>query len=339
MTVDHQILEHSVTEVDYSLFHVNWVPSSPRFVTCGSSLAGEGFIKTYGLASKGINEVNSCKRKKAIRCGTFESSSLEDRYYVTGDFGGNLSVWDLEDIDSPIEEVNGAHSDMINCITGDRETGNVVTGGRDGQVRIWDRRDLKQCAIKIVGDKCHDVWTVTTKDNQICAGYSNGDIRMFDIRTTDKVTWETNFGAGGATSLYFMPDKRLAGGGAGGGVTVWDLLTRHKTRGYTRTDRKVDSSCVWSVNPSPDDENIIVVTLGSGGVQLLKFNPPGHRVMIGSDGINVGTPGDLRPVANVQCSDRPITSWHWSNDRPGLGIATGLDQKIRVTIVTNITKS
>ena len=61
---------------------------------------------------------------------------------------------------------------------------------------FYDRRDLKQCAIKIVGDKCHDVWTVTTKDNQICAGYSNGDIRMFDIRTTDKVTWETNFGAG-----------------------------------------------------------------------------------------------------------------------------------------------
>ena len=58
-------------------------------------------------------------------------------------------------------------------------------------------------------------------------------------------------------------------------------------------DRKVDSSCVWSVNPSPDDENIIVVTLGSGGVQLLKFNPPGHRVMIGSDGINVGTPGEM----------------------------------------------
>ena len=49
--------------------------------------------------------------------------------------------------------------------------------------------------------------------------------------------------------------------------------------------------------------------------------------------------GDLRPVANVQSSDRPVTSWHWSNDRPGLGIATGLDQKIRVTIVTNITKS
>ena len=163
MTVDHQILEHSVTEVDYTLFHVNWVPSSPRsetfynfsvvivyntgqkrgvklegsqtphflasivckmmamsktwplnlnksnsilcfpvviflyehfvsrFVTCGSSLAGEGFIKTYGLASKGVNEVSSCKRKKAIRCGTFESSSLEDRYYVTGDFGGNIS--------------------------------------------------------------------------------------------------------------------------------------------------------------------------------------------------------------------------------------------------------
>ena len=52
MALDTQILEHSVTETDYTLFHVNWVPSSPRFVTCGSSLTGEGTLKVYSLASK-----------------------------------------------------------------------------------------------------------------------------------------------------------------------------------------------------------------------------------------------------------------------------------------------
>ena len=31
-TSSHEILEHSETEVDYTVFSVNWVPSSPRSV-------------------------------------------------------------------------------------------------------------------------------------------------------------------------------------------------------------------------------------------------------------------------------------------------------------------
>ena len=203
MTVDHEILEHSVTEVDFTLFHSNWVPSSPRFVVCGSSLAGDGLLKVYSLAGKGVSEVSSCKRRKAIRCGTFDSSSLEDRYYVTGDFGGGLAVWDLEEMDQPIEEVGDAHSDMINCVDGDRDNGLVVTGGRDGEVRVWDRRDLRQCVVNMApraGDTRHDTWTVSARDNVICAGYSNGDIKMFDVRAS-AVTWESNFGGGDESQI------------------------------------------------------------------------------------------------------------------------------------------
>ena len=64
---------------------------------------------------------------------------LEDRSYVTGDFGGNLALWDLE---RPVEEVAGAHSEMINCVTG-TEGGRVVTGGRDGEVYILHILQLK----------------------------------------------------------------------------------------------------------------------------------------------------------------------------------------------------
>ena len=48
----HQLLEHSCTSVDYTLFHGSWVPSSPRFVVCGSSMSGEGVIRVYSLSGK-----------------------------------------------------------------------------------------------------------------------------------------------------------------------------------------------------------------------------------------------------------------------------------------------
>ena len=83
---------------------------------CGSTLSGDGVFKIYSLASKviesqerrktsttslfqGVSEVAaSNKRRKALRCGTFHSSSTEERHLVTGDFGGGLAVWDLEEV-------------------------------------------------------------------------------------------------------------------------------------------------------------------------------------------------------------------------------------------------
>merc|ERR1719499_999821 len=99
---------------------------------------------------------------------------------------------------------------------------------------------------------------------------------MFDIRAS-AVTWESNFGGGGVTSLTLLEDKRLAGSGAGGVATVWDLATKHKSLGFTKTDLKVDKSVIWSLSPSPDNENIFMSSLSSGGVHLVRFRPPGHR--------------------------------------------------------------
>ena len=54
---------------------------------------------------------------------------------MTGDFGGNLTVWDLEE-ERAVEEAAGAHRDMVNCVAG--AAGRLVTGGRDGEVRVCD---------------------------------------------------------------------------------------------------------------------------------------------------------------------------------------------------------
>ena len=50
--VESQILEHSATPVDFTVFDVRWVPSSPRMVVCGSSLSGEGTVRMYSLAGQ-----------------------------------------------------------------------------------------------------------------------------------------------------------------------------------------------------------------------------------------------------------------------------------------------
>ena len=73
--------------------------------------------------------------------------------------------------------------------------------------------------------------------------------------------------------------------------------------------------------PKPDNETLLMTSLSSVSVHLVRFRPPGHRVMIGGDGTNVGTPGHMETVASHRASDCLVTSIHWSRD--GLGLRSG----------------
>ena len=63
---------------------------------------------------------------------------------------------------------------------------------------------------------------------------------------------------------------------------------------------KVEKSFIWRLSPSPDDPGIMMAVMGSGAARVVHFRAPGHRVMIGRDGTNVGTPGEMRPVTSTQ---------------------------------------
>lgn len=136
---------------------------------------------------------------------------------------------DLERKDAPLYNVKG-HNGLINSIDGcgglnvGSGAPELVTAGRDGCVRVWDPR-VRDPVVSLEpesSEQARDCWTAcfgmwsivihfvwyyhfmctcpagnayTEEERCICAGYDNGDVKLFDLRT-NKFRWETNVGNG-----------------------------------------------------------------------------------------------------------------------------------------------
>jgi WD40 repeat protein len=124
---------------------------------------------------------------------------------------------DLERLEKPVFSV-AAHTSIVNAMDGVGGGGmgfgapEIVTCGRDGAVRVWDPR-TEEPVVSLEpenGETRRDCWTVafgnSYNDEERCvaAGYDNGDIKLFDLRT-NSIRWETNVG-NGVVSLEF--DRR-----------------------------------------------------------------------------------------------------------------------------------
>lgn len=171
------------------------------------------------------------EKAHGIKCGTFGASSIEERHLSTGDYAGQLNIWyatyvtnaasaadillntlyrrrDLERLDVPAYSTQ-AHSSIVNAIDGCGGLGigggapEIVTGGRDGCVRLWDPR-INEPVLALEpseGQQVRDCWTVAfgnaynDEERCIVAGYDNGDVKLFDLRT-NTLRYETNVGNG-----------------------------------------------------------------------------------------------------------------------------------------------
>lgn len=125
---------------------------------------------------------------------------LEDRHLATGDFQGNVAIWDLERTDAPLWSAK-AHETLVNRIDGCGGLGvgggapELVTCSRDGCVRVWDPR-VSEAVVSLEpaeGATARDCWAVAFgnaySDDERCiaAGYDNGDVKIFDLRTNSCV--------------------------------------------------------------------------------------------------------------------------------------------------------
>lgn len=256
-----QVIEHIHKSIPYTSYDTKWIPCSARFVSMGIHSNSNGAINVYQLDNGILQSHIEFKTSHGVKCGTFAASSLESRNLATGDYAGKLIIYDLERMEMPVFQQK-AHKSIINTIDGcgGLEIGygapEILTGGRDGCVRLWDPRvpDPVLALEPAENETMRDCWAVafgnsfSDEDRCIAAGYDNGDIKLFDLRT-NTMRYETNV-ANGVTCLEFdrkdIEMNKLAVTTLESKFRLFDLRTQHPTEGFTFLSEKAHKATVSS---------------------------------------------------------------------------------------------
>lgn len=347
-----QIITHASLSVPYTVFDVKWVPRSARVVALGQTPRGRGILASYKLTKKGLEEVSSVTKGSGFKCGSFGGSLLEERHLATGDFGGRVCVWDVEHPEVPVYMAAG-HEGIVNALDGvggvvGEGAPELVTGGRDGAVHVWDVRQKGEPVLSFVGEKGgegRDAWAVafgnaySPEERSVAAGYDNGDVKLFDLRTSS-VLWETNVANGVAGLSFDRPDiemNKLHVSTLEGKVRVYDLRTFNQDHGgYAYVQHDGHDATAWRSTPLPQNRDVFMSSYGDGSLSLFSYGYPEKRSEKDPKGNPVGVAGQIRPHASLAASSQPIHCFDWSPDKRGLCVFGSFDQCIRVGLVTKL---
>jgi WD repeat-containing protein 92 len=308
-----QIIEHLNKGLNFTPMDVRWVPVSARFVAVGTHARGTGAVVVHEMTPAGVGVVKEIERPAGVKCATFGASFLEDRHIAVGDYGGNLSILNLEAGASapPVWTVR-AHSTMVNCVDGvgglsiGYGAPELATGARDGCVRVWDPRvsDPVVSLEPAEGAAARDCWTVafgnSFSDEERClvAGYDNGDVKLFDLRM-NAVRWETNVGNGVVSAEFDRKDiemNKLVVTTLESKFRVYDARTQHPTSGFAFSTERAHKATVWLARHLPQNRDVWMTSGGNGGVNIYRYHYPAKRADRDPEGRPVGVMGKVELV-------------------------------------------
>lgn len=349
-----QMIEHICKSLNYTVYDTKWVPSSARLVVLGMYARGTGTLQTYELADGSLNLLSEVEKKDAFKSGSFAASMLVDRHLASGNFKGMLEVWNLERMDSPIYSAK-AHNSLINSIDGCGGLGvgigapEIVTGSRDGTVRVWDTRqkDVPVAALEPAdGQEPRDCWAVAfgnaynAQDRCVAAGYDNGDVKLWDLKT-NSIRWETNLSNGVCSVEFDRKDiqmNKLMATTLENQIATFDLRTQHPEEGFAKRSHNTNSGTVWCGRFLPQNRELCCIGGGNGNLMLFKYNYPKQRSVKDENGVPKGVPGTMELINEKNFSTQPINSFDWHPDKEGLCAFTSFDQCLRVAIITRLNK-
>lgn len=341
------IVEFTNVNVDFTPHDCRWVPKSARFVVVGETAKSTGVLSVFQLNESGVETMNTIQRASGLKCCTFGSHTLPERFLVAATLRGELETWDLEQPLGPVNSTN-AHETAINSIDGAGGGAHgigpleIVTGDRHGVVKVWDLRQEGPVAIfspsRVPACECWSVAFGNSFDDTercILAGYENGDLKLFDLRM-GKVRFETNL-ANGVCSVEFdrkdIPMNKFIATCLESQFLIFDARTQHSIEGFASKTHNIRSkTTLWGVRHLPQDRELMMALLGDGSVEFYRYEYPTHRETLHPDGSLRGVVGEAKRIGSSLLSTQPINSWDWHAERKGLAVCTSFDQCVRVMV-------
>uniref|UniRef100_A0A672LT98 Dynein axonemal assembly factor 10 n=1 Tax=Sinocyclocheilus grahami TaxID=75366 RepID=A0A672LT98_SINGR len=148
-------------------------------------------------------------------------------------------------------------------------------------IKVWDSRQKDTPVVNmepVEGETKRDCWTVAfghafnDQDRCVCAGYDNGDIKLFDLRNM-ALRWETNIKNGVCSVEFDRKDinmNKLVATSLEGKFHVFDMRTQHPTKGFASVSEKAHKSTIWQVRHLPQNRDIFMTAGGAGNLHLWK---------------------------------------------------------------------
>jgi WD repeat-containing protein 92 len=241
------------------------------------------------------------EKPDGIKCGTFKASPVSIRDLATVDYKGKLVIYDIEK-GKPTFSVQ-AHATMANVVDGIGGKGaeygapELVTGGSDGCVRVWDPRQ-EQPVVSLEPHESEtirpDCWAVAfgnaynSEERCLAAGYDNGDVKVFDLKT-NCLRWDTSLSNGVCGLEFDRPDinmNKLVVTTLESKFHVFDLKTYHPTTGYAGLAEMAHKSTIWGARHLPQNRDIFGTLGGNGSLNIYKYHYPANRCIKDLDGID-----------------------------------------------------
>jgi len=349
-----QMIEYVNKSLDFTPHDTKFLPGSARIAVCGISPSGKGALSIHELDRDGTKDLfhDLSFRKSGIKCATFGASRLGDGHLAMGCYDGQLSICDVDVSHGDRRELFSinAHEGIINAVDGIcGGAPELVTGAKDGCIKVWDQRTPKP-VVTLTPDKsssARDCWTVAFGDSynneerSILAGFDNGDVKLFDLRTS-KIVWETNV-QNGVTSAQFdrqdIQKNKVVVTTLESKFRCYDMRTYHPIDGFAFTSERAHRSTVWISKFLPQNRDIFLTGGGNGGLNIYKYHYPQNRVgKHREDGAPIGVAGSVELLNSRVISTQPVTSFDWSVDRQGLCCLSSMDQTLRVFVITKLEK-
>ncbi|CAE6484512.1 unnamed protein product [Rhizoctonia solani] len=202
-----------------------------------------------------------------ISCLTFSPNGT---LVVSGTYYGDIWVWDNHDdirvwhtgSEQPVVE-SGEHQNSIRAITFSHDGAHIVSGSRNGIIRVWDAYSGQMALPPLVGHPGYVFTIAVSFDNtMIVSGSSDNTVRVWEMQSGrpvfDPLRGHTSF----VHTVAFTPNNSFIVSGCHGMVCVWDSHT-----GQSLLAPLLHKDSIYSMTISPDS-TYIAAGLDDGTIQI-----------------------------------------------------------------------